>query len=151
MNAHGRRRVLFYLHGAKEKAMPRSWTLRELTAWFDRDVVADDGVKVGELKEIVYDYKTMEPVWLGIGTGFLGIRTLLSPAQAATPDNGRLVVEHSGDYIAAQPEAELGAGFGYLLDEQDIYRYFDVPFDPAADLRVLREGEELPGGEAVAS
>jgi len=126
------------------------WSLEQLAEWRGKDVVSADGVKVGEVKDIVYDYVSGEPVWIGIGSGFLGIKTLLVPAAGAIRDGGdHLCVSYPREVIVNQPDFDLGEGFDYITEEHQIYRYFGVPFDETVDLRVLRDGEDLPGLEST--
>jgi len=124
-------------------------SLQQLAALRGRDVMSSDGVKVGEVSEIVYDYATGEPVWIGIGSGLLGMRTLLIPIRGARFEKDHLRVAHTRKKIEKQPHVDIGEGFDSLGDERHLYEYFEVVFDERGDVRVLAVGDELPGLERV--
>jgi hypothetical protein len=127
--------------------MQVGWSLEQLAAWRQKDTVSSDGAKLGEVKAIYYDYLTGQPVWIAIGTGLLGIRTLLVPATSASPVGEKLRVEHTKDFVEGQPDADIGESFDYTSEEHELYDYFSIPFDEKADLRALHPGDEIPGRE----
>jgi hypothetical protein len=121
-------------------------TLQELAAWRGSPVYSLNGV-LGDLREILHDYVSGDPVWLGVASRPLPFRTLLVPAQGARVVDDRLVISLTRQRVLDQPHIDIGEGFASLTDEEHIYRYFGLPFDEVRDIRVLREGEPLPGGQ----
>jgi hypothetical protein len=59
--------------------------------------------------------------------------------------DNRLVANQTKERVLAQPHVDVGEGFASLTEEERIYRYFGLPFDELRDIRVLREGQPLPG------
>lgn len=112
------------------------------------EVTAADGIGLGELQEIVYDYESESPVWVGVAPshGF-HFHTLLVPTQGAVEDAGTLRVAFSSEEILEEPPADLGEGFDSVTAQRHLYDYFSVPMDEMAEVRVLRTGEDLPGLE----
>jgi hypothetical protein len=122
----------------------RPLTLEELAARCGDPVYAQDGV-LGDLREVLYDYVSGEPVWLGVASRPLPFRTLLLPAQPARVVDGNLVAPLTRDRVLDQPHIDVGEGFASLTDEEHVYRYFGLPFDEVRDIRVLRAGQPIPG------
>ena len=129
--------------------MAENWDLQRLVPWRGAAVFSSEGKKVGEVTEIVYDYFSGGPVWIGLGSGLLGVRTLLVPAKDALAEGDHLRVAYTKDTLIGQPHVDMGEGFDSLTDERHIYAYFGVPLDEKRDVRVLRIGEDLPGLERV--
>jgi hypothetical protein len=122
----------------------RPLTLEELAARVGWPLFCEDGF-LGDLREVLYDYVSGEPVWLGVASRPLPFRTLLLPAQAAHVVDGSLVVPLTRDRVLDQPHIDVGEGFASLTDEEHVYRYFGLPFDEVRDIRVLRAGQPIPG------
>ena len=120
--------------------------LVEMRHWLGNTVRSSDGARVGVLTAILYDHKTLEPVWLEVGTGLLGIASLYVPARGArlsTPDS--VQVTFTQREIEHQPEAHAGVGFSSATEQMELSAYFGVLYDPTQDLRALREGDFPPG------
>jgi hypothetical protein len=96
-----------------------SLPLRELAAFRGRDLESADGV-VGKVNEVLYDYVTGEPVWLGIAPRHALFRTLLVPAHTVSRDGDRLLTQLGRDRIYGQPHIDVGEGFDSLGDEENI-------------------------------
>jgi hypothetical protein len=126
----------------EHRLVPQQWDLRSLGGFRGKPVVSADGFRLGILTNIVYDYVSQDPVWLGIGSG---IRTFLAPAFAASEENDHHRVGYSKARIAGEPPVDIGEGFDSLTDEHNLYNYFGIPFDELRDVRVLHGGDEYPG------
>jgi hypothetical protein len=120
--------------------------LRELAGWRGRGLHCQDGY-LGDVHEVLYDYVSLEPEWLGLPSRPVPFRTLLVPAAEARVTGDHLSVPMSRDRVLGQPHIDVGQGFASLTDEEQIYNYFGVPFLEVRDVRVLRSGQELPGME----
>jgi hypothetical protein len=146
--SHSAKREHAQPEGAEVRAQltgnPQPLTLEGLAAWRGAPLYGLDGV-LGDLHEVLHDYISGEPVWLGVASRPLPFRTLLVPAQAARVLNSRLVVPLTKQRVLGQPHIDIGEGFASLTDEEHIYRYFGLPFEELRDIRVLREGQPLPG------
>jgi hypothetical protein len=62
--------------------MSEQLSLSELAGWRGKTLVSADGLEVGQIREVIYDYLTGEPVGLGVGERMV---TLLIPARGAKP------------------------------------------------------------------
>jgi hypothetical protein len=120
--------------------------LRELAEWRGRGLHCQDGY-LGDVHEVLYDYVSLEPEWLGLPSRPVPFRTLLVPAAEARVTGDHLIVPMSRDRVLGQPHIDVGQGFASLTDEEQIYNYFGLPFLEVRDVRVLRSGQELPGIE----
>jgi hypothetical protein len=125
--------------------------LTTLAKWRGRDVLSEDGEKLGSLEAVVYDYKTGAPLWIGFGSGIFHPRMLLAPVQAMTADGSALRIASSKDQVINEPPIELGEGWSYGEDAKLLYEYFGLDFglSESDDIRVLHRHSELPGGERV--
>jgi hypothetical protein len=52
--------------------------LSDLPGWRAKTLVSSDGLEVGRIRGVIYDYLTGEPVGLGVGERIV---TLLGPAR----------------------------------------------------------------------
>src|SRR4051812_13415923 len=129
--------------------MIEQWSLAQIGRWRGHHARSSDGVELGKVEEIIYDYVSGDPIWLGISAPPMGFRTLLAPVSGATVDGEHLRLPYTASTIADQPPVDVGAGWDSLSDEHAIYGYFAVPFDKNGDVRVLHPGEYLPGTETV--
>jgi hypothetical protein len=129
----------------------QGWDLATLASWRGRDVVAEDGAKLGSLEALVYDYKTGEPLWLGIGGGLFHPHLLLAPAASSTAEGDTLRVALPKDRIVDEPPIEVGEGWNHDEGARMLYEYFglDWPHAESDDVRVLHRHTELPGRERV--
>jgi len=98
---------------------------------------------MGEVREVIYDYLTGVPIWLGVGRTV----TLVVPAWGVVEEGDHLRSDVTREAIEHQPPSDFGQGFANLGEERHLYEYFDVVMDQEPELRVLLEGDELPGLE----
>src|SRR5687768_18547983 len=103
--------------------MEHQWTLQNLATWRGKSVMTADGAPFGHLDSIVYDYKTVSPVWLGVGTGPLGAHVLLAPARTAAASGDHLTLECSKQQLLSEPAIEIGEGWSYGEDALQLYEY----------------------------
>lgn len=129
--------------------MQKTWQLKELASWRGRRVDAEDGERIGILDEVVYDYRTQEPLWLVVGSGLLGAHLLLIPAAEAVDAGPVLRTGFRKQFIQDEPVVELGEGWSYGDDAEQLYRYFGMTASPQDDIRVLHRHDFLPGLERV--
>ena len=119
-------------------------TLEQIAGWRGSPLYALDGV-IGDVHAILYDYVSGEPVWLGVASRPMPFRTLLIPATTIRVADGCLAVQLDKQRVLDQPHVDIGESFTSLTDEEHIYRYFSLPFEEIRDIRVLHEGQPLPG------
>ena len=127
------------------------WNLATLAAWRGREVVTEDGSKLGHLDSVVYDYKTFEPVWILTSAGPFHPRELLSPVNAVAADPGanQLRVAFTKQHLEDEPPIEVGEGWSSGEAARLLYNYFGLELSADDDVRVLHRHTELPGQERV--
>jgi len=123
-----------------------SLDLRELAAWRKTELACLNGL-LGPITEIVYDYATQQPVWLGVASHPLPFRTLLVPVNAVTITDRGLRANLTQEMILEQPPSSIGEGFASITEEEHLFDYFGLPFSELRDIRVLRAGDYPPGLE----
>jgi uncharacterized protein (TIGR02271 family) len=71
-----------------------------------RPVYDAAGDKIGTVDEVFYDEDTQQPEWLGIGTGFFGMRRVLVPLSGAEQAEDGLRVPYSKDQVKDSPDID---------------------------------------------
>jgi len=129
-----------------------SWekpTLQELAPMRGSELHCLDG-SVGRITEILYDYVTLDPIWIGVASRPLPFRTLLVPADVVRFEAGHLTVPITSEKIHGQPHVDVGEGIPSLTEEHRIYDYYGMPYQEMHDTRVLHAGDQIPGMEQFA-
>lgn len=124
--------------------MQERMSLSNVAGWRRKRLVSSDGLEVGTIREVIYDYLTGEPVGLGVGERLV---TLLVPIRGAKLEGDHVRSEFSKERIENQPPSDLGQGFASWSEERHLYEYFGVVLDHEPELRVLLVGDDLPGLE----
>jgi hypothetical protein len=122
--------------------MSEQLSLSNVARWRGKTLVSSDRLEVGRIREVIYDYLTGQPVGLGVGERIV---TLLVPARGARLEGDHVRCEFSKEQIENQPPSDLGQGFANFGEERHLYEYFGVAMDGEPELRVLLEGDDLPG------
>lgn len=128
--------------------MSEQKNLATLAEWRGKTLLSSDGLEVGKIREVIYDYLTGKPVGLGVGERIV---TLLVPARGAKREGDHVRSEFSKEKIKNQPPTDFGQGFASFGEERHLYEYFGVAMDHEPELRVLLEGDDLPGQERLSS
>jgi uncharacterized protein YrrD len=107
-------------------------THRSLAEWRGKDLVDEDGGKIGKLEDVYVDFETDEPMFGTVKDGLIGRHLLLIPLGGVTigPDN--LQVPVSGKQIEGAPELALDGGELSAGDEAGLYRYYGLPYKAPA-------------------
>jgi hypothetical protein len=128
--------------------MSEQLSLATVAGWRGKTVISSEGLEVGRIREVIYDHLTGEPVGLGLGERIV---TLLVPARSAKLQGDHVRCEFSKEKIENQPPTDHGRGFANWGEERHLYEYFGVFLDHQPELRVLLEGDDLPGLERSGS
>jgi hypothetical protein len=121
-------------------------SLSNVAAWRGKRLVSVDGLEIGTICEVIYDYLTGEPIGLGAGERIV---KLAVPVRGAMLENDLVRCAFSKEQIENQPPSDFGQGFSNWSEERHLYEYFGVVLDHEPELRVLLEGDDLPGQERV--
>jgi uncharacterized protein (TIGR02271 family) len=98
-------------------------TREDVLSWRDRDLIDNDGDKIGKIDDIYLDRETDEPEWAVVTTGLFGTKRTFVPLQEATPgaDGIRVPFEKATvkDAPNIDPDGELSRD-----EEQTLYRHY---------------------------
>jgi len=107
-------------------------THENIAAWRGKDLVDENGDKIGKLEDVYVDFETDEPVFGTFKEGLIGSHLSLVPLGAVMigPDN--LKVPVSNEQVRGAPGL---ARDGEELSEQDeakLYRYYKLDYTAPA-------------------
>ena len=98
-------------------------TREDVLSWRDRDLIDNDGDKIGKIDDIYLDRETDQPEWAVVTTGLFGMKRTFVPLQEATPseDGIRVPFEKATvkDAPKVDPDGELSRD-----EEQTLYRHY---------------------------
>jgi len=105
-----------------------------------REVIGQDGEKIGTVEEVYVDDGTGVPQFALVKSGLFGIRRRFVPIHAARDAGDRLEVPYTKDIVDEAPSLETD---GHLSDaeEEEIYRYYGV-HSSAKQAETRRPGEQ---------
>lgn len=99
------------------------------------------GERIGRVEEIFYDDATNRPEWIGIGTGFLGTKRVLVPAEGATLAEDGLRVPYAKEHVKGSPDVD-GDELSPAV-ERELTDHYELG---AASVQVTLAEEELAVG-----
>jgi sporulation protein YlmC with PRC-barrel domain len=95
----------------KEAPMTLGLSVEQLLEMRGKPVFDKTGEKIGSIEDIYIDDRTREPEWVGLGTGFLGMKHAIVPlADASARDEG-IEVPYEKDMVKGAPD---------IADDEDI-------------------------------
>lgn len=90
------------------------------------EVRSADGAKVGKVNALFCDDDSREPEWIGLGTGFLGLKEAVVPVQGARVDGKRIVVPYDTEVIKHEPPFDEYDGVLSPESERSLRVYFSL-------------------------
>lgn len=90
------------------------------------EVQSADGAKVGSVNALFCDDQTRQPEWIGLGTGFLGMKEAVVPVEGARVDGARIVVPYDKDVIKHEPSFDEEDGILTAESEHRLCVYFSL-------------------------
>jgi sporulation protein YlmC with PRC-barrel domain len=112
--------------------MRDAW-IREVCEWRGRNVVDQEGAKVGTLEEIYLDQRTGRPEWMLIHTGLVGTKSTFAPLAGARAAGEDVRIGHSKQEVRDAPSVEAGRE---LSDEEEarLYAHYGLDYsEPRSD------------------
>lgn len=64
------------------------------------------GEKIGTVEEIFYDESTNKPEWIGIGTGFFGMKRVLVPVEGSSIDGDGVTIRYTAEQVKHSPDVD---------------------------------------------
>ncbi len=114
---------------------------RELAEWRGRDLVDQNGERIGKLEEVYFDVETDEPQFGTVKEGFIGRHLTFVPLTGSTigPDN--LQVPVTKEQVKAAPNIALQGGELAQADESVLYHHYQLNYtlpDTQSGRRLVR-------------
>jgi hypothetical protein len=103
---------------------------REITEWRGRDLVDNDGERIGKLEEVYFDVETDEPQFGTVKEGLIARHLTFVPLIGITigPDN--LQVPVSKQQVKDAPNIALQGGELSQSDESALYHHYELNYTP---------------------
>ncbi len=125
--------------------MRSNWTMDRLQPLRGKDVYTTDGQKVGSVQDIYYDESSSTPEWIGLGTGFFGMKRRVVPVETMQPEGEKIVVPCTKDKIENEPDFDLKDGIS-TDEERMLCDYFSLGSYSEHSPRILRADEQYRSG-----
>jgi uncharacterized protein (TIGR02271 family) len=112
--------------------------------WRGRQVVDNDGDKIGTLEELFRDEQTREPEWAVIRTGFFGTKLSFVPLQGAAAAGEHVRVPVSKDQVKDAPRIDDADGQLSQDEEARLYDHYGMSYSENRSDSGLPEGQSAP-------
>src|SRR5438552_17329992 len=119
-----------------------AWDMGTLTRMRGQEIYSADGEKIGAVKDIFYDETSRLPEWVGVGTGFLGLKERVVPVDNLMREGARLKVNLTKDRIVHEPDFDTKDDYIRSEDEIKLTSYFGITGHQGHATRALRESED---------
>ena len=116
----------------------KNLTLDRYTNLKGAEVRSSDGEKIGTVDEVFYDEKTRQPEWIGLGTGFLGMKKAVVPATGAAVKGDFVTVPYDKDMVKKEPDFDERDGILTDDSERRLCDYFGLTGHTTAPHRLNR-------------
>src|SRR4051794_27955 len=120
-------------------------TLEDVKTWRGKDVVDNDGDKIGTLEDIYLDRQSGDPEWAAIRTGLFGTKVSFAPISGASPTGEELRIPYSKQQVKDAPNVDAD---GELSPEEEQQLYQPYGRSDWGDGRGADRTEGAPGGDA---
>jgi uncharacterized protein (TIGR02271 family) len=108
--------------------------------WRGRNVVDQEGAKVGKLEEIYLDQDTGRPEWLLIHTGLFGTKSSFAPLASARLDGEDVRIGYSKQEVKEAPSVEA-AGELSQDEEARLYAHYGLDYSKSSSNTRFPRGE----------
>ena len=139
--------------GTEQAGMREAW-IREVCEWRGRNVVDQEGAKVGRLEEIYLDQQTGRPEWMLIHTGLFGPKSTFAPLAGARVAGEDVRIGYSKQEVKDAPSLEADRELSQE-EEARLYSHYGLDYsEPRSDTgrttddAMTRSEEELRVGTA---
>ncbi len=122
--------------------------MREAYEWRGRNVVDQEGAKVGRLEEVYLDQHTGRPEWLLVHTGLLGMKSSFAPLAGARVDGEDVRIGYSKQEVKDAPSVEAD---GELSQEEEarLYAHYGLDYSESRSDTGRVRGDRAPVGRDV--
>ena len=98
-------------------------TLEDVKTWRGKDVVDNDGDKIGTLEDIYLDRQSGEPEWAAIRTGLFGTKVSFAPISGASPSGDELRISYTKSQVKDAPNVDADGELS-PEEEQRLYQHY---------------------------
>ena len=121
------------------------WDVTSLSYIRGKNIFSSGGEKIGNVKDIFCDDVSGEPEWVGVRTGFLGLKERVVPVELLNMEGARILVPLDKDRIEHEPDFEIKDDHIQDADDMRLSAYFGLSGQHQHSTRILRHGEEYRG------
>ena len=114
---------------------------KDVYDWRGRNVVDQEGTKVGTLEEIYLDQDTGRPEWLLIHTGLFGTKSSFAPLAGAHLDGDDVRIGYSKQEVKAAPSVEADHDLS-REEEARLYAHYALDYSKSS-VDTGRRGEPV--------
>ena len=114
--------------------------MTEAYDWKGRDVVDEDGDKVGKIDEIYEDTDTGEPEWAVVNTGLFGTKSNFVPLSGAQTSGEDVQIAFSKDQVKDAPGIEPDGDLS-VDQERELYEHYGRSYSAPAPRAEDRDDE----------
>ena len=123
--------------------MQNTMTMEQLSELRGSAVYDQSGSKIGSVEEVFYDADTQQPEWIGIGTGFFGMKRVLVPVAGASVTADGISVPYAKDMVKDTPDID---GDEISEDtERQLYSYYGLPYSDSRSDTTLADAAPTTG------
>jgi len=111
--------------------------------WIDRQIVDNDGHRIGIVVDVYLDDASGYPEWLAVMTGLFGSRLSFVPISGAVEAGGKVCIMFPKAFVKDSPNIDSDGTLS-VEDEQRLYRHYGMKYadlSPAVD--VAEEAETV--------
>src|SRR4051794_39750607 len=98
-------------------------TLEDVKTWRGKDVVDNDGDKIGTLEDIYLDRQSGEPEWAAIRTGLFGTKVSFAPIAGASPSGDEIRIRYTKSQVKDAPNVDADGELS-PEEEQRLYSHY---------------------------
>ena len=93
--------------------------------WRGRELVGNDGDKIGTIDEVYVDAQTEQPEWLSVKTGMIGSKVSFVPIAEAQEADDAIRVPYDKNQVKDAPSIEPDGELSHE-DESGLYRHYGL-------------------------
>jgi uncharacterized protein (TIGR02271 family) len=115
--------------------------------WRGRELIDQQGDKVGTIEELYVDQQSDEPEWAAVRTGLFGTKLSFVPIQNAEPSGGKVRVPFHKDQVKDAPRIDPKGELSQQ-EEAALYQHYGMVYSERRSESGLPEGEVEIGADA---
>jgi uncharacterized protein (TIGR02271 family) len=112
--------------------------------WRGRELVSNDGDKIGTIDEVYVDAATEQPEWLSVKTGMLGSKVSFVPIAQAQEADEAIQVPYDKAQVKDAPSIEPDGELSHE-DEAGLYRHYGLDYSQQESGNSSTEGRDTSG------